>query len=198
MAAAASPLPPPPTAAAAADDGDCAAKPWVVLVAGESPGVMFKKVDGRPGADLSGHTSLCHIGQAYEQLVPLVGRERIVVIAQLQESLDWLRDCVSSPERCRAMTGLAPERDVSRLFQSNKDRLANIQRDCACLIADGGASYDFGHVNPATVIHVITGEPRREGDHVVPKGTPCSSLLLLMCVAHPISPAVLRHCLSRS
>jgi hypothetical protein len=46
-------------------------------------------------------------GRAYERLLPIFGSERIIVIAQLDETLVWLRDCVSSPQRCREVTGSA-------------------------------------------------------------------------------------------
>ena len=164
-------------------------RPWIVIVAGESPGTSFATAPnaaagspGRPGADLSGHTSLLHVGHAYQELVPLVGRGRIIVIAQLEETMEWLEQCTASPDACRRMTGLAPRRSVDGLLASNKRRLAKMREECACLIADGGADYDREHVNPSTVVRVLTGEPLHRGDKVVPKGAGqgCSSIILLM------------------
>ena len=64
---------------------------WIVLVGGESGTTMRADAKGtRPGAWLGGHCSLQNIGRAYEALCPLVGADRIIVIAQLHETLAWL------------------------------------------------------------------------------------------------------------
>jgi hypothetical protein len=109
---------------------------------------------GRPGADMSGHTSLLHVGRAYEQLVPLVGRDRIIVIAQLQESVEWLERCTQSVEECRRMTGLT--RNTDSLFAHNVQRLQQVREECACLIADGGADYDGEVRVNSTLVNCFT------------------------------------------
>ena len=185
LASALAPSPPPPRMLQQQHHD----RPWIVIVAGESPGSSFATAPdaaagtpGRPGADLSGHTSMLHVGHAYQQLVPLVGRSRIIVIAQLEETMEWLEKCTASPDACRRMTGIAPHRSADSLLASNRRRLAKMREDCACLIADGGADYDREAVNPSTVVRVLTGEPLCQGDKVVPKGAGkgCSSVILLM------------------
>jgi hypothetical protein len=53
---------------------------WAVLVGGEAPGARH----------LGSHVSIEYVGQAYSALRRrLGGRARIIVIAQLQEVLDW-------------------------------------------------------------------------------------------------------------
>ena len=129
---------------------------WVVLVGGEFGGCMLqdpKKT--RPGAWLGSHTSLQAIGRAYASLAPVVGRGRIIVIAQLRETLTWLEEATQSEEACERVTGHARFLDVLR------GRLAETLRDCALLLASGGAQYDGGDVNTATVLRVLQGEPDR-------------------------------------
>ena len=164
---------------------------WVVLVGGESAGMMFPDAKGtRPGSWLGSHTSVAQIGRAYEKLVPLVGREHIIVIAQLQETIDWLRDCTASPEDCVRVTGSA------RHLAMFQDKLNAIQRDCACLLASGGADFDGAAVSAETVVRVITGDAANSADRVVPKGlAACGSMLLLM-LSHGSSHA--RRCPARA
>lgn len=81
-------------------------KNWAVLIAGEHGGSMFpdsKKT--RPGKYLGGHCSLQNIGKAYSELLPWFGRENIIVIAQLGETLDWLESVCASVQDCLRLTG---------------------------------------------------------------------------------------------
>jgi len=139
-------------------------------------GMMFPDSKGtRPGSWLGSHTSVAQIGRAYEQLVPLVGRERIIVVVQLQETIDWLKKCTASEESCQRITG------STRHLGLFRQKLSTIQQDCACLLANGGADYDGTAVNAETVIRVITGNAAAPGDRVVPRGiAECGSMLLLM------------------
>ena len=64
---------------------------WVVLIGGEYGGVMVQDAARtRPGSWLGSHTSLQAIGRAFEELLPTVARDRIIVVAQLRETLRWL------------------------------------------------------------------------------------------------------------
>ena len=81
---------------------------WVVLVGGEWGGAMKQdEAKTRPGAWLGSHTSLQAIGRAFEALMPTVGRERIIVIAQLRETLDWLETACESEAACEKVTRCA-------------------------------------------------------------------------------------------
>lgn len=160
---------------------------WVVLVGGETASLRFPDTRGqRPGSWFGGHSSLQSIGWAYQMLVPIIGRERIIVIAQLQETLDWLEEATKSPEDCRRMCG------DDKFLPMLRSKLSETRKDCACLLADGGADYDGVHVNPATVIRVITGQALHSVQRVVPQGAhACGSLMLLMYshgTAHPRRP----------
>ena len=137
---------------------------WVVLVGGEFGGAMHQdEAKTRPGAWLGNHTSLQAIGRAFEALLPTVGRERIIVIAQLRETLQWLEAACESEEACERVTG------ASRFLHTLRGRLADTRRDCAVLIAHGGSDYDFTDVNPSTVLHVLGGDAdATKGKPVVP------------------------------
>ncbi len=50
----------------------------------------------REGAYLGGHCSIENIGAAYDQLVKHIPKERIIVIGQVQQVIDWLEE-VSFP-----------------------------------------------------------------------------------------------------
>ena len=144
----------------------------MLLVGGEWGGSMRADAKRtRPGAWMGNHTSLQSIGRAYAALAPGVGRERIIVIAQLRETLDWLEDATASEEACRRVTG------SERFLGTLRQRLADTRRDCAVLIADGGADYDGKDVNVATFLRVLQGDATA-GGRVLP-GT-ASSVLVLM------------------
>jgi hypothetical protein len=140
---------------------------WVVLVSGEHYGVTT----GR--GTMGQHCSLVHVGEAYAKLVDHVGRENIIVIAQLQETLDWLQKASD--------TGIAPL--TGSLFTKGQSieesksawaaKLRSTRQRCARLIADGGADYDFADVNPDTVLRVLRGEePILRGAVKVKKHSP--------------------------
>ncbi|KAK3233967.1 hypothetical protein CYMTET_55762 [Cymbomonas tetramitiformis] len=137
---------------------------WVVLVGGEAASVMHRDRAGtRAGAYLGGHSSLQQIGRAYAALVPWVGRERIIVMVQLQETLDWLRAATASEAACEAMAGRIS------LLPALQHRLRATEEDCTQLIADGGADYDGSQVNPAQLLRVLLGEARHTGEKAVPQ-----------------------------
>ena len=125
---------------------------WAVLVAGETYSVMrpdLKKT--REGKYLGGHTSLQNIGKVYHSLLEFLLPERIIVIAQLEETLQWLRLAANSEEDCKRMAG------KSELLDFMRGKLLDTYRDCADLLNNGGADYDGEDVNPATLLHVLTG-----------------------------------------
>ena len=147
---------------------------WVVLVGGEWGGAMQQdEAKTRPGAWLGSHTSLQAIGRAFAALLPTVGRERIIVIAQLRETLDWLEAACESEQACERITGSA------RFLGTLRGRLADTRRDCAVLMAHGGADYDGKDVHPASVLHVIAGAAEAaDGRPVVPASATSVFVLL--------------------
>eukprot|EP00927_Polykrikos_kofoidii_P026221 TRINITY_DN23399_c0_g1_i1.p1 TRINITY_DN23399_c0_g1~~TRINITY_DN23399_c0_g1_i1.p1 ORF type:complete len:507 (+),score=64.64 TRINITY_DN23399_c0_g1_i1:98-1618(+) len=126
---------------------------WLVLVGGEHGGLMRPDANNtRPGPYLAGHCSLQWVGITYSRLVRFFGRDRVIVIAQLAETLDWLRAASASEAAAERLAGRAS------LLPMLRRRLADTERDCAQLIAEGGADYDRNDVNAATVLRVLTGD----------------------------------------
>eukprot|EP00931_Biecheleriopsis_adriatica_P076903 TRINITY_DN50564_c0_g1_i1.p1 TRINITY_DN50564_c0_g1~~TRINITY_DN50564_c0_g1_i1.p1 ORF type:complete len:457 (+),score=64.51 TRINITY_DN50564_c0_g1_i1:35-1372(+) len=151
---------------------------WLVLVGGEHGGMMRPDFKGtRPGPYLAGHCSLQNIGRAYSMLVPFFGRSRVIVIAQLQETLQWLIAASSSEAQAEKLAGR------STLLAMLRQQCSEIQESCAQLLADGGADYDGPEVNAATVLHVLSGKSPA-GKPAVPKEGVRSILLLMVSHGH--------------
>ncbi|KAL1526483.1 hypothetical protein AB1Y20_015193 [Prymnesium parvum] len=163
---------------------------WAVLIGGESGSSMVQDPQRtRPGKWMGSHTSLQAIGRAYAQLAPVLGRDRVIVIAQLRETLEWLEAASESDEGCLRVAGATRHR---ALLQR---RLEETRRDCALLLADGGADYDYEAVNSATVLRVLRGDDRdgaEGGGQGRPRGRviPASATAVLVMLnshgnAHP-------------
>ena len=90
----------------------------------------------RPGPYLAGHCSLHWIGRVYSRLVRFFGRDKVIVIAQLQETLQWLREASKDEESAQRLAGR------SALLPMLQQQLSEVLESCADLIADGGAHYD--------------------------------------------------------
>ena len=147
---------------------------WVVLIGGEYGGVMVQDAARtRPGSWLGSHTSLQAIGRAFEVLLPTVGRDRIIVVAQLRETLRWLEEACRDDESCARVAGSA------RFLPTLRRRLGDTRRDCAVLLAHGGADYDFEDVNAATALHVLSGDAAATGGRPVVPRRATSVLVLL-------------------
>lgn len=108
---------------------------------------MMKDEKGtREGKYLGGHCSLTNIGQIYAHLLSVIPRERIIVLAQLKETLQWLREASASDEACQRMAGRASLRSLM------ESKIHITQSACADLLARGGADYDGEDVNPSTFL----------------------------------------------
>jgi len=139
---------------------------WAVLISGEH----WRVTTGE--RSLGHHCSLPHLGRAYAQIIDHFGRDRVIVIAQLSDVLRSLQKC--------ADTGLPLWTKDLPLHQSKSNwaSLLNHMNDCCGrLIADGGPDYDLDDVNPETVLRVLTGNPRKPGDKVLPQSG-CKSVLI--------------------
>lgn len=118
-----------------------------VLVAGETSSLMKPdKNKTRAGKYLGSHTSLCSIGTVYAELCKTLDPSRIIVMAQLQETIGWLREVCESDDACGKMAGKVSLRPLM------VERLKETEASCAELLARGGADYDATSVNPATFI----------------------------------------------
>ena len=123
-------------------------QPWVVLVGGEH----WKTVSGERW--LGQHCSLEHVGEAYSQCVERFGRERIITMCQLTETLEWLENA--------GRTGLplwSPQMSRDSSAECWRQKLATVTQSCQRLLDDGGADYDREHVNAHTFMQVLTGRP---------------------------------------
>lgn len=157
-----------------ASDGDS----WLVIVGGEHGGIMREDPRGtRPGPFLAGHASLQWVGIAFERLLPFFGRERIIVVAQLQETLNWLREASSSEVAAERLAGR------TSLLPMLRSRLVDFERDCARLLQEGGADYDGEAVNPATLVGILSGDAG-VGGRVLPTCGVANVTLLLVSHGH--------------
>ncbi|OLP87174.1 Pentatricopeptide repeat-containing protein, chloroplastic [Symbiodinium microadriaticum] len=170
----------------AASDGDA----WLMLVGGEHGGRMRPDYEGtRPGPYLAGHCSLQWVGQVYSRLLPFFGKDRVVVIAQLQETLRWLAEASRNTETAEKLAGR------SSLLPMLQQQLIETTESCRQLLSNGGADYDGPDVNPATVLRVLRGDVGDASVPVVPKRGVKSLLLILISHghAHPAGPDTKHH-----
>ena len=171
----------------ASSDGDA----WLMLVGGEHGGRMRPDYQGtRPGPYLAGHCSLQWVGQVYSRLLPFFGKERVIVIAQLQETLQWLTEASRDAESAERLAGRAS------LLPMLQQQLAETLESCRELLVNGGAHYDGQAVNPATVLRVLRGDASEAPSKpVVPRRGVKSLLLILISHghAHPAGPETQHH-----
>ena len=157
---------------------------YCVLVAGEH----WKTVSGEHNMGTN-HCSMEHVGSAFDALRAIgVRRERIIVIAQIEERREWLRKAVASgTPRCisAAVAGevaLGPEAALEASRTIYRRKLATLERYCGRLIEEGGADYDGTLVNPETVVHVLTAAlgdgPPLLGGPIVPRD--CAGIALMI------------------
>eukprot|EP00397_Hematodinium_sp_SG-2012_P016541 GEMP01016881.1.p1 GENE.GEMP01016881.1~~GEMP01016881.1.p1 ORF type:complete len:772 (+),score=171.40 GEMP01016881.1:153-2468(+) len=123
---------------------------YCVLVGGESGGRMVAdKRNTRSGKYLAGHCSVQNVGQAYAALVPYFGKAHMVVICQVRETLEWLKNASASEKACEQLAGRRS------LLETMGRQYRETLEDCKELLADGGAQYDYTWVNPKTVMDVL-------------------------------------------
>eukprot|EP01062_Namystynia_karyoxenos_P020019 TRINITY_DN17574_c0_g1_i1.p1 TRINITY_DN17574_c0_g1~~TRINITY_DN17574_c0_g1_i1.p1 ORF type:complete len:541 (+),score=104.58 TRINITY_DN17574_c0_g1_i1:67-1623(+) len=151
---------------------------WLVIVGGETRSAMLPDRKGvRPGKYLGGHPSIEVVGNAYSRLKPIYGRDHIIVIMQLRETLEWLAEASRSEEDCARLTGRASSMDALR------GKLERVREACGELIADGGADYDGEDVNSHTVLSVLKGTAH---GRCLPRSPAAVQLLLISHgYAHP-------------
>ena len=154
-----------------------------VLVAGEH----WKVTTGEHNMGTN-HCSMEHVGAAFDSLRAAgVPRDRIIVIAQIEERREWLRRAIATGEpRCtsaaadRQETGDEAAAEASRKIYQRK--LAALEQTCGGIIREGGADYDSEAVNPETVFNVLTGalnnEPCQESGPIVPRD--CQGIALMI------------------
>ena len=171
----------------ASSDGDA----WLMLVGGEHGTRMRPDYRGtRPGPYLAGHCSLQWVGQVYSRLLPFFGRDRVLVVAQLRETLDWLTEASKDAEAAERLAGRAS------LLPMLRQQLLETTESCRELLENGGADYDGSDVNPATILRVLRGDAGDAGTKPVIPSRGVKSILLILIShghAHPAGPTSKHH-----
>ncbi|KAJ9463159.1 hypothetical protein DIPPA_30778 [Diplonema papillatum] len=150
---------------------------WAVLIVGGLPDEVRGHA-GRPWADPGGQVGFLEtLGAVYDSMLEKVGKDRIIVVAGLSSTLDWLRSAEAlghppcAPEHaaaCRASVRATTPEKADELRAKYGERLRSVGKACRQLLAHGGADYDRGSVTPETVLGVLSGRPARPGGKVLP------------------------------
>ena len=128
-----------------------------VLVAGEH----WKVTTGEHNMGTN-HCSMEHVGVAFDSLRAAgVPRDRIIVIAQIEERREWLRRAIASGEpRCTSAAADGLDDDEKAAIEASREiytrKLVALEDCCGGIIREGGADYDADAVNPETVFNVLT------------------------------------------
>lgn len=117
---------------------------WAVLVAGEHHTVS---------KSLGGHASITSIGDAFDILRLRLPRDRIIVIAQLEECRIW--HDLDFEHKVKDVKDFDSAERQRPMWEEKKE---SFQKHLGGLMSDGGADYDGAMVNPDTVLRVILGE----------------------------------------
>ena len=126
--------------------------PWVILVGGEHHGVVA------PNGVLGAHSSIEYIGQAFASLRGLgIPRDRIHVIAQAKETLDWLEAAGESGIPLFSPS-LSPSESSAR-WRSRHDHLA---ASLSLLMQEGGADVDGQDVHSGSVLSALATAAQRD------------------------------------
>jgi len=134
-----------------------------VLVAGEH----WKVTTGEHNMGTN-HCSMEHVGTAFDSLRAVgIPRDRIIVIAQIEERREWLRRAIASGKpRCTSAAADDQEADDEATAEASRKiyrrKLAALEQFCGGIIREGGADYDAEAVNPETVFNVLTGALNNE------------------------------------
>jgi hypothetical protein len=115
-----------------------------VLVAGEHHTVS---------KSLGGHASITSIGDAFNILRLRLPRDRIIVIAQLEECRKW-----HDQDFEHKVKDVKDSKSAERQRPMWEEKKESFQKHLGGLMSDGGADYDEAMVNPDTVLRVILGE----------------------------------------
>mmetsp|Transcript_22856 Transcript_22856/g.34102 ORF Transcript_22856/g.34102 Transcript_22856/m.34102 type:complete len:460 (-) Transcript_22856:20-1399(-) len=133
----------------------------------------------RKWVDLGQQVSfICNLGRVYKRLCETIGRERIIVIGLLRETISWLKETIKQghpPCEEKELKNLFTyyrlhtEERKKKMVERYKDMLAKIESECALLLKNGGSDYDGKDVNPETVLDVLCGNSQKLKGPVVPK-----------------------------
>jgi hypothetical protein len=121
---------------------------WAVIVAGD---------EGET-------TDLFNLHAVFDFCVDQLGRERVILIANVEEVRQKLSQA--------ADTGyplFSPRLSMAENKAKNIEKLRSFERKYQTVFALGGADYDWEHVCVETVMKVLMGEPLWPGSKVIPR-----------------------------
>lgn len=117
---------------------------------------------------MGGHASINSIGKAYTILRKHIPRERIIVIAQLQECVKWHDQDVS--EKVKGIEDPKRIELQKVMWQERKDAF---MQAVGTLLMEGGADYDGHKCNPDCILRVLLGEKSADYPRVVEYDRDC-------------------------
>ena len=151
---------------------------WAVLIVGGTASETFGH-EKRPWPDPGQQVSfLKTLGHVYSAMCASLGKERVIVLAGLNASLDWLAEAevLGHPPCkeehlafCLEHTRVTEEAQRQQQKEKYRRRADEIRASCAELLQNGGADYDHTRLTPDTVVSVLSGRPQQAGDRVVPE-----------------------------
>ena len=116
---------------------------WAVLVAGEHHSVS---------KTLGSHSSITSIGDAFNILRQHLPRERIIVIAQIEECRLWHDQPFEEKVK-----GVKDAESAERQRPMWAEKKVSFWKHLGQMIEEGGADYDGKDVNPDTILRVVLG-----------------------------------------
>ena len=126
---------------------------WAVLVAGEHHTVS---------KTLGSHSSITSIGDAFNILRQHLPRERIIVIAQVDECRLWHDQPFDEKVK-----GVKNAESAERQRPMWAEKKISFWKHLGQMIEEGGADYDGKDVNPDTVLRVVLGDQSEKYPKVV-------------------------------
>lgn len=124
---------------------------WAVIVAGAE-----------------GETSnMFNIGAVFDLCVQRMGREHVIVVANVQETHDKLKRAATTGVPAFSEL-LRPFPNVPGNLERSMARLRRFEAANASILAGGGADYDYERASTESVMRVLTGRPLKAGDKVIP------------------------------
>eukprot|EP00659_Diplonema_papillatum_P022939 gene22939-35162_t len=171
---------------------------WALLVVGGTPGEVYGH-EKRPWTDPGQQVSFLQtLGLVYDNLVQTLGKDRIIVVAGVRMVVEWLEraEALGHPpcepehlEFCKKHTRVETPERLAEQKKLYRDRREGVLAACSALLANGGPDYDFERLTPETVLSILSGEPARETDRVLPKSGVSSCFVWLTSHGghHPVA-----------
>lgn len=121
---------------------------WAVIVAG-GEGFQY---------------GIYNLEPVFELCVRQLGRDRVILVAPIEEIIEDRRRAAETGIPVFSPT-LSPEQNRIK----NLEKLAEFENRFKFIREHGGADYDGPDCTAETVMRILAGQPRREGDKVLPR-----------------------------